>query len=68
MSEKHAAERLREQQISTWTFRLGAKLGEAEKAICWYKPTGSQDYRVIFGDLSVRDVPAAEIPNVITKR
>ena len=48
----------------------GVTLGEAEKAIAWYRPTGADTYRVIYGDLSVSDVapdalpavPAAETP------
>lgn len=35
---------------------VGVKLGNAEKAIFWYKPKDSQTWRVIFGDLSVKDV------------
>lgn len=40
------------------------RLGEAESAICWWKPEGSEIYRVIYGDLSVGDsaeVPLAEV-------
>jgi len=40
----------------------GVKLGDAEKAIFWYQPKGSQTYRVIYGDLSVKDVAAEEMP------
>ncbi len=38
----------------------GVALGEADKPICWYKPTGAQNYRVIYGDLTVRDTPTAD--------
>ena len=34
----------------------GVKLGDAETAIVWYRPEGSETYRVIYGDLSVKDV------------
>ncbi|MHC4095074.1 MAG: anti-sigma factor family protein [Planctomycetota bacterium] len=34
----------------------GVKLGDAEKAIFWYKPERSKNWRVIYGDLSVKDV------------
>ncbi len=39
------------------------KLGEAEKAIFWYQPKGAETYRVIYGDLSVEDVEADELPS-----
>ena len=40
----------------------GVKLGDAEKAIFWYQPKGSETYRIIYGDLSVKDVSAEELP------
>jgi hypothetical protein len=40
----------------------GVKLGDAERAIFWYQPEGSETYRVIYGDLSVKDVSAEELP------
>ena len=40
----------------------GVTLGTAATPICWYKPTGSTTYRVIYGDLTVKDVPADQIP------
>ena len=39
----------------------GVELGEADMPICWWKPAGSQTYRVVFGDLSVRDLDKAEV-------
>jgi hypothetical protein len=41
-------------------------LGAADKAIFWYKPTGKQTYRVIYGDLTVRDVAAENVPTTAT--
>jgi hypothetical protein len=38
------------------------QLGDATKAVCWYKPEGSTTYRVVYGDLSVRDVAPADLP------
>jgi len=38
------------------------KLGEADKAIFWYRPEGSETYRVIYGDLSVKDVAPENLP------
>jgi outer membrane lipoprotein-sorting protein len=40
----------------------GVKLGDAEKAIFWYKPKGLQNYRVIYGDLSVKEVAPENLP------
>jgi hypothetical protein len=31
--------------------------GEAGKPLCWWQPEGSDTFRVIYGDLSMRDVP-----------
>ena len=39
----------------------GVKSGDASKPVCWWRPNGS-DYRVIYGDLSVRDVPSENLP------
>ena len=40
----------------------GVKLGEADKAIFWYQPKDSTTYRVIYGDLSVKDVSPENLP------
>ncbi len=40
----------------------GVKLGDAGKAIFWYRPEGSETYRVIYGDLSVKDVAQQNLP------
>jgi hypothetical protein len=40
----------------------GVKLGEADKAIFWYQPKDSPTYRVIYGDLSVKDVAPENLP------
>jgi len=40
----------------------GVKLGDVEKAIFWYRPKGSETYRVIYGDLSVKDVSPENLP------
>ena len=40
----------------------GVKLGEADKAIFWYQPKGSETWRVVNGDLSVRDVAPEDLP------
>ena len=40
----------------------GVKLGDADTPIFWYQPQGSETYRVIYGDLSVKDVAEADLP------
>jgi outer membrane lipoprotein-sorting protein len=40
------------------------RLGDAAKAVCWWKPAGSKTYRVVYGDLSVRDVEPKDLPPV----
>jgi hypothetical protein len=40
----------------------GVKLGDASKAVFWYRPEGSQTYRVIYGDLTVKDVTSEDLP------
>jgi len=38
------------------------KLGDADKAVFWYQPKGSATYRVIYGDLSAKDVAPEDLP------
>ena len=46
-----------------WNYAgAGVKLGDADTVIFWYQPRGSQTYRVIYGDLSVKDVAAENLP------
>jgi len=46
-----------------WYYRgKGVKLGEADKAIFWYRPKGSKTYRVIYGDLRVEDAAPENLP------
>ncbi len=40
----------------------GVRLGDADKAIFWYRPKGSETYRVIYGDLGVKDVAEENLP------
>jgi outer membrane lipoprotein-sorting protein len=40
----------------------GVKFGDADKAIFWYRPEGAKKYRVIYGDLSVREVSKENLP------
>jgi hypothetical protein len=43
----------------------GVKLGDKDRIVCWYKLKDTKDpntYRVVYGDLSVRDVAAKDLP------
>ncbi len=48
---------------SDWHY-LGkdVKFGDADKAMFWYRPKDSPTYRVIYGDLSVKDVAPENLP------
>jgi hypothetical protein len=39
----------------------GVKLGSANRLIFWWKPDGAKNYRVIYGDLKIRDVNPEEL-------
>lgn len=39
-------------------------LGDATRAVCWWRPAGSSTYRVVYGDLSVRDVAPDDLPPI----
>ncbi len=48
---------------SNWRYAgEDVKFGESDKAIFWYRPEGSETYRVIYGDLSVKDVATENLP------
>jgi len=40
----------------------GVKLGDADTAIFWYKPKGAETYKVIYGDLTIKDVAEEDLP------
>jgi outer membrane lipoprotein-sorting protein len=48
---------------SNWRYAgRGVSFGDSEKAIFWYRPEGSDRYRVIYADLTVREMVAEELP------
>ena len=58
---------------ASWTFRTtldkfgysgAAKLGDADKIVFWYLPTGAKQFRVVYGDLRIGDVDADQLPKV----
>ncbi len=47
------------------TFRYlgkGVNLGDKDRIVCWYKLKGATSYRVVYGDLSVKDLPPEALP------
>jgi len=49
---------------SNWRYAgENVKYGDNQTPIFWYQPAGSQTYRVIYGDLSVKDVPPEDLPD-----
>lgn len=40
----------------------GVKLGDASSPVFWYKPKDGNTFRVVYGDLSVKDVPPEDLP------
>jgi hypothetical protein len=50
-------------QSSNWRYvGENVKFGTSDKAIFWYMPKGSQNYRVIYGDLSVKEISPENLP------
>jgi outer membrane lipoprotein-sorting protein len=48
---------------SDWHYTgKGATFGDADTPIFWYRPEGSETFRVIYGDLRVEDVPPENLP------
>ena len=49
---------------SNWRYAgENVKFGDADTPIFWYLPQGSRTYRVIYGDLSVKDVAPEDLPD-----
>ena len=50
-------------RLGGWTYAgTGVKVGDADTAVFWYKPKDADTYKVIFGDLSIKDVAEEDIP------
>jgi hypothetical protein len=48
---------------SDWHYAgKGVKFGDADTAIFWYRPVNSKTYRVIYGNLSIKDVKPEDLP------
>ncbi|WP_397570891.1 hypothetical protein [Schlesneria sp. T3-172] len=55
-------------EFSTWKY-LGdeVKLGDKNEIVCWYRPRNSRTYRVIYGDLSIKDLMPSDLPLPVTR-
>jgi len=40
------------------------QLGDANTPVCWWKPPGAKTYRVVYGDLNIRDVEPGDLPKI----
>jgi hypothetical protein len=40
---------------------MGVKLGTPNRPIFWYKPTGADNYRVMYADLSVKEMTPGDL-------
>jgi hypothetical protein len=40
----------------------GVKLGDKDRILCWYKLKGARSYRVVYGDLTVKDLLPEALP------
>ena len=40
----------------------GARVGQADRILCWFTTKGTTKHRAVFADLSVRDVDRSELP------
>jgi hypothetical protein len=48
--------------VDNWNYAGGdVKLGQADEPLCWWKGKDPAIYQVIYGDLSIRDVPATDM-------
>jgi hypothetical protein len=45
----------------------GARVGQADRILCWYTAKGATKPRGVVGDLSVRDVSPSELPLDLSK-
>jgi outer membrane lipoprotein-sorting protein len=47
----------------TWKYvGGGVALGDGTKPVCWWRADNSKNFRVVYGDLEVRDVPPEQLP------
>ena len=54
-------------QMNAGTFKYvgeGVLLGDRTRPVCWYKPKGTDVYRVVYGHLGVANVGQEDLPKV----
>ncbi len=52
-----------------WSYAgKGVLVDEKDKAVFWYKPEGSQQYKVIYADFSIREVAEEDLPRQADRR
>ncbi len=54
-----------EDQTVKGSFRYlgnGVKLGDEDRIVCWYRFKGATTYRVVYGDLSIKDMAPEDLP------
>ena len=64
-TKAHWYTRLLRGEMEVSNFRYageGVKLGDANTPVIWWLPKDSETYRVIYGDLSIRDVSPENLP------
>lgn len=55
-------------QANDWHYAgKGVKSGDADTPIAWWKPNGSEAYRVLWGDLRFTDLAPGEVPSANKK-
>jgi outer membrane lipoprotein-sorting protein len=48
---------------SNWRYAgNGVKINTTDTPIFWYKPAGNENYRVIYADLSIKELPPDQLP------
>ncbi len=54
-----------EDRTVTGSFRYlgkGVRLGDKDRIVCWYRLKGAATYRVVYGDLNIKDMSADDLP------
>ena len=66
MTQKYARMAIFMQMVQeTWHWQGGGvKFDDSETPICWYKLKDATDYRVVYGDLSVKDTAKQDLPEI----
>jgi outer membrane lipoprotein-sorting protein len=55
------------QSNGSWRYFGGAKLGDEKAIVCWWKPPGAAKYKVMFGDLKIKEVSQDQLPQPSTR-